>query len=198
MPSPTDIDEAVTARTALTNLWRLADPNRLDQLQRKSLSSFSLGTNEILLPPVLSNQVLSCITDPTDIASLVQTVNISGPSVRFLIDNQRISAGAGRPFRSSRLALASRSSGQDTTVRSRLHISARYSSMILTTDLFRVLRQERTRCPLCPSVKNRRRPLALFSPINVARYLREQASRSFICPQRRFLDGNGWVWISVE
>src|SRR5262249_41990616 len=73
-PSSAEIDDAMTARTALTNLWRLADPNRLEPLQRKSLSSFSFGTNEFLLPPVMASQVLSCIVDPTDLASLVQTV----------------------------------------------------------------------------------------------------------------------------
>src|SRR5262249_39657615 len=54
LPSPMEIDEAVTARAARTSLWRLGDPNRLDQLQRKSLSSFSFGTNEFLLPPVMA------------------------------------------------------------------------------------------------------------------------------------------------
>src|SRR5262245_48921051 len=81
LPSPTEIDEARTACRGLRNLWRLSDPNRLDQLERKSLSSFSFGTNEFLLPPTLASQVLSCLTDPSDITSLTNTVNISGPSI---------------------------------------------------------------------------------------------------------------------
>jgi hypothetical protein len=40
LPSPAEIDNAITARTALASLWRLGDPNRLDQLQRKSLQLF--------------------------------------------------------------------------------------------------------------------------------------------------------------
>jgi len=94
VPSPSEIDDAITARTALTNLWRLGDPNRLQGDQRKSLSSFMFGTNEFLLPPVMATQVLSCITDLTDVSGLVNTVTISGPSIRYLIDNQRMSVAA--------------------------------------------------------------------------------------------------------
>ncbi|HMF27390.1 MAG TPA: hypothetical protein VKE42_01375, partial [Candidatus Cybelea sp.] len=45
-PSSTEIEDARTACRGLRNLFRLSDPNRLDQLERKSLSSFSFGTNE--------------------------------------------------------------------------------------------------------------------------------------------------------
>ena len=94
LPTPAELEEARTACRGLRNLWRLSDPNRLDQLERKSLSAFSFGTNEFLLPPTLATQVLSCLTDPSDITSLTNTVNISSSSIRFLIDNQRISVAS--------------------------------------------------------------------------------------------------------
>src|SRR5215831_2990984 len=58
-PSPAEIDEAIMARKALSHLWRVGDPNRLEQLERKSLSSFSVGTSQYFLPPSLQSQVLS-------------------------------------------------------------------------------------------------------------------------------------------
>src|SRR5262249_7636710 len=47
-----------------------------------------------LLPPEMSNQVLRCIIDPTDISGLVNRVTISSGSIRFLIDNARMEVAA--------------------------------------------------------------------------------------------------------
>ena len=48
----------------------------LDHFEKKSLSAFSFGNNGFLLAPEMSNQVLSCIVDPTDVTGLVNPVNI--------------------------------------------------------------------------------------------------------------------------
>ena len=95
VPSPHQVEEAITyIGRGLRGLWRHGDPNKCDGIERKSLSSFSLGTNSFIMPPMLSAQILSCIVDPTDVAGLVNVVNISSPSIRFIIDNQRISVAA--------------------------------------------------------------------------------------------------------
>ena len=45
-PTSTEVDEAVTARRALKNLFRVGDPARLgNPLQTKSLSSFAFDSN---------------------------------------------------------------------------------------------------------------------------------------------------------
>jgi len=54
------------------------------------LSSFSFGNNGFLLAPEMSNRVLSCIVQPTDLSGLMDSIAISSPSVRFLIDNSRM------------------------------------------------------------------------------------------------------------
>jgi hypothetical protein len=38
----------------------------------------------------MSDRVLSCIVDPTDLSGSVDSITISGPSIRFLIDNARM------------------------------------------------------------------------------------------------------------
>jgi HK97 family phage major capsid protein len=93
-PSLAEIDDAQNYRRSLLGLWRHGDPNRLEQNIRKALTSFSLGTNQFIMPPTLSAQILTCITDPTDLAGLVNVVNISGPSIKFMIDNARLNVAA--------------------------------------------------------------------------------------------------------
>jgi hypothetical protein len=46
-PSPSEIDEALTARKAIRALWRHGDQNRLPLEFRKSLSSFSYGSTAV-------------------------------------------------------------------------------------------------------------------------------------------------------
>ena len=93
-PSLAEIDDAQNYRRSLLGLWQHGDPNRLEQNIRKALTSFSLGTNQFIMPPTLSAQILTCITDPTDLAGLVNVVNISGPSIKFMIDNARLNVAA--------------------------------------------------------------------------------------------------------
>jgi HK97 family phage major capsid protein len=92
-PSSNEIDEALSTRKAVKALFRNGEA-RLDHLQKKSLSSFSFGTNAFLLPPEMSNRVLSCLVSPTDVSGMVDRVQISAGSVRFLIDNVRMRLGA--------------------------------------------------------------------------------------------------------
>ena len=88
------IEDGLRYRRGLRGLWRHGDPGKCDATERKSLTSFSFGSNSFILPPTLATQALSCIVDPTDVSGLVNVVNISGPSIKFLIDNVRISTAA--------------------------------------------------------------------------------------------------------
>src|SRR5262249_55334086 len=92
-PHASEIDEALVCRKAMKALMRYGDPARLDQTFQKSLSAFSFGGSGYLLPPEISNQVLRCIVDPTDITGMVNRVAISSGSIRFPIDNSRMSVG---------------------------------------------------------------------------------------------------------
>jgi HK97 family phage major capsid protein len=90
VPTSSEIDDAVLARKAFRNYFRHGDVNRLDLVERKSLSSFAFGNVGWIVSPQMSNQVLSCLVDPTDLAGLVNHVPISGGSIKFPIDNARL------------------------------------------------------------------------------------------------------------
>ncbi len=81
VPTTGEIDEAVTVRKAIRAVFRTGDTSMLGPSERKSLSSFSFGANNFILPPQKSEQVLSCLVDPSDLSGLVNRVNISGPSI---------------------------------------------------------------------------------------------------------------------
>src|SRR5262245_8838857 len=93
-PGPSEIDEALLAKKAITSLFRHGDPNRLPLEFRKSLTSFSLGANSFILAPEMSNTVLSCLVDDTDLTGLVNNVATSAGSIKFLIDNVRMADAA--------------------------------------------------------------------------------------------------------
>jgi hypothetical protein len=93
-PSPSHVDEALAARRGLHALIRHGDMNKLDAFERKSLSAFSFGTNAFMMAPEMSNQVLSCLVDPSDLSGLINRVTISAGSIKFLIDNARMGLGA--------------------------------------------------------------------------------------------------------
>src|SRR5262245_57196320 len=78
----------------MRTLWRCGDPNRLDALERKSLTSFAFGSNSFILAPELSQTTLSCFADPTDLTGQVNNVNISSGSIKFLIDNVLLKTAA--------------------------------------------------------------------------------------------------------
>src|SRR5262249_24141325 len=90
-PAEDEIALAPTYRGALRGLWRHGNPEKCTVEERKSLSSFSFGTNEFLMPPDMSSVVMSCLVDPTNLAALVNIVDTSSASVRFFVDNLRIS-----------------------------------------------------------------------------------------------------------
>ena len=68
MPSSDEMTEARLATKGLRQLFRHGDVGMLSQECRKSLSAFSFGGNSFLLAPRMSDQVISCIIDPTDLA----------------------------------------------------------------------------------------------------------------------------------
>jgi HK97 family phage major capsid protein len=94
VPSSAQVDAAIAARRGLRQMIRHGDINKLDAFERKSLSAFSFGTNQFLMAPEMSNQVLSCLVDPSDLSGLVNRVQISAGSIKFLIDNARMGLGA--------------------------------------------------------------------------------------------------------
>jgi hypothetical protein len=65
VPGSAEIDEALIVRKAIGNLFRHGDPSRLDLMEKKSLTSFSFCSNAFILPPAMSDQVLSCVVDPS-------------------------------------------------------------------------------------------------------------------------------------
>ena len=94
VPSQTAIDTAITATRAIRSLFRHGNLGRLDPTEKKSLTSFSFGSNQFFLPPQMSDRVLSCLADPTDVAGLMGQETASGGSLKFLIDNQRMQDAA--------------------------------------------------------------------------------------------------------
>src|SRR5262249_22805393 len=73
---------------------RHGNVERLDSLERKSLSSFSFSgaAGSFLLPPTMSDRVLSCLVSPTDLSGLVDSITISTGSVQYLIDSAMLQA----------------------------------------------------------------------------------------------------------
>jgi len=88
------VKDAIAYRKALTRAVNTVDANSLPQEIRKSLTAFALGSNGWVLAPEQSNRVISCIVDPTDLAGMMASMNISGPAVKFPIDNQRMGLAA--------------------------------------------------------------------------------------------------------
>jgi formate dehydrogenase major subunit len=85
---------ALSARKAIHNLFRHGDTSRLEPLEKKALTSFSFGSSGFILPPEMSNIVISCVVDETDVTGLMQNVTTSAGSLKFLIDNARMEASA--------------------------------------------------------------------------------------------------------
>ena len=64
-----------------------------DDLERKSLSSFSFGNTGWVIPPQISTRILSCLTDRSDVLSMCSQETISAGSIQYPID-----IAAARPF----------------------------------------------------------------------------------------------------
>jgi HK97 family phage major capsid protein len=88
-PTSDEIAGAQTAKKALSKLWRHADFAKLDHVEQKSLSAFSLGNSGWLLPPEQASRAISCIAAPTDVAGIVEQTQISAGSLIVPIDNAR-------------------------------------------------------------------------------------------------------------
>jgi len=88
------IAEAAMAIKATHALINTTDISLLSPEYRKSLSAFNFGSNGFILAPLMSDRILSCLVDQTDVAGIMANMTISGPSVKFLIDNVRIDYAA--------------------------------------------------------------------------------------------------------
>jgi hypothetical protein len=76
-----EISEAMLANKAMHKLLHATSIDVLRPDERKALSSFSFGSQGFLLAPEMSQQILSCLVDATDIAALMQNVSISAGSI---------------------------------------------------------------------------------------------------------------------
>lgn len=88
--SEEEIAQAGVAVKALSALMHSTDIKYLPDEYRASLSAFNFGSNGFIMSPEMSSRVLSCLTDETDITGLMDSMTISGPSVKFLVDNARV------------------------------------------------------------------------------------------------------------
>jgi HK97 family phage major capsid protein len=85
-PSEDEITEAEVACKAIKRLFKVSH-GQLTAPETKALTSFAVGSSTFLLPPELASAVVSCIISPTDVTALMAQMQISGPSVKFLVDN---------------------------------------------------------------------------------------------------------------
>lgn len=86
-PADDQIKEAEIACKAISSLMHCTDIVHLPEMERKALSAFALGSHGFILRPEQSDRILSCLVDQTDVAGLMQNINISGPSIEFMVDN---------------------------------------------------------------------------------------------------------------
>ena len=86
--SEAQIDEAKLAIAGIRSLMHSTSIDRVPLDQRKALSAFSFGSQGFLLAPEMSQTILSCLETTTDIAGLMNNVSISGPGIKFMVDNE--------------------------------------------------------------------------------------------------------------
>ena len=77
--STQQIDEAATAIKAVRNLMKCTDFKQLPMEQQKALSAFNMGSFGFLMAPEMSQTILSCLEEPTDITGLMENVQICRP-----------------------------------------------------------------------------------------------------------------------
>lgn len=82
------VTEAALAIKAMRNVMHCTNLSELPDDQRKALSAFNLGSTGFFLAPEMSATILSCIEDVTDLTGLMANLSISGPSVKFMVDNE--------------------------------------------------------------------------------------------------------------
>jgi HK97 family phage major capsid protein len=93
-PTDAEIDEAEHAVKGLRHMMRCTNMDQLPAVEKSALSAFSFGASGFILQPELSNQILSCIVDPSDVTGLARSVTISGPSIKFMKDDVRLADAA--------------------------------------------------------------------------------------------------------
>jgi HK97 family phage major capsid protein len=93
-PTEDQITESIEAIKATRQLLKVVGLDGLPDASRKALSSFAMGSSGFILPPEMSSEVLSCLTDITDITGLMRNMTISGPSIKFLVDDVRLMSAA--------------------------------------------------------------------------------------------------------
>ena len=93
-PTEEQITEAATACKAIKAVMHSTDVTQLTPEQRKSLTSFNMGASGFILPPEMSNQILSCLVYPTDVSGLMGNMAVAGPSIKFLVDNAMLETAA--------------------------------------------------------------------------------------------------------
>jgi len=93
-PTEDQITDGITAIKAMHALFKTTDLANLSDVHRKALSSFNVGTSGFILPPEMSDRILSCLEDVTDVTGLMNNLTISGPSIKFLVDDARLNQAA--------------------------------------------------------------------------------------------------------
>jgi HK97 family phage major capsid protein len=93
-PNEPEIEEAELALKGLHHLFKATSVDQLPLIEHKALTAFSMGASGFILVPEMSDKILSCLVDMTDLAGMVSNVTISGPSIKFMVDNVRL-ANAG-------------------------------------------------------------------------------------------------------
>src|SRR5262245_38662794 len=93
-PSEDQIKEADIAIKGIRSLMHCTDMSQIAEVQRKALTSFNIGAPGFILPPEMSSRVLSCLVEPTDVTGLFSSMTISGPAVRFMVDNVLLDTAA--------------------------------------------------------------------------------------------------------
>jgi HK97 family phage major capsid protein len=91
-PTEAELDEAANAIAGFKAMLKTVDVQTLPDFQRKALTSFQLGSSGYILPPEMGSEILSCLVSPTDVAGLTNSIQISGPSIRYLVDNVQFGA----------------------------------------------------------------------------------------------------------
>jgi HK97 family phage major capsid protein len=86
--SESQISEAQTAICAIKTLLHSTSIDMVPHEQRKALSAFSFGSQGFLMAPEMSQQILSCLTEVTDITGLMNNVSISSSAIKFMVDNE--------------------------------------------------------------------------------------------------------------
>jgi len=92
LPEPNFSEQQIAeAKLAIAGIRSLMHSTSIDQVpldQRKALSAFGFGSQGFLLAPEQSQTILSCLETTTDIAGLMRNVTISGPGIKFMVDNE--------------------------------------------------------------------------------------------------------------